>query len=270
MPIKNSGTANTGITMVELAIVITILGLLIGGVLAGKALIESAEIKNAVQQIARLDTAVSGFRSRYNGLPGDLMNARSQMSTTSWTSLANGDGNGILTDSGGGTNSQNGELSQFWYHLSASGIVDERYDNSALVESGFPMLKVGQGSGIGVYGDSTNNYYHIGLRSNSSGTAIATSNALTSDQASMMDGKLDDGMPKTGRVIAKGGTAFNGVPTYYSSSGAIGGDTDSYIATQSTSCITKTNTASVADANATAIYSPSASGLNCQLRIDFP
>ena len=50
------------------------IGLIVGGVLVGQDMIKAAELRAAVGQIEKLDTAVNVFRNKYNGIPGDLPN----------------------------------------------------------------------------------------------------------------------------------------------------------------------------------------------------
>lgn len=64
-----------GFTLVEIAIVLVIVGLLLGGVLKGQSLIQGAKVSNTVKQIQGLQTAVLGFQDRYQALPGNLTNA---------------------------------------------------------------------------------------------------------------------------------------------------------------------------------------------------
>ena len=62
-----------GFTLVELAIVITIIGILIGGVLKGQQLVEQARLASVVTQVNNYRTANSIFRTTYNELPGDMI-----------------------------------------------------------------------------------------------------------------------------------------------------------------------------------------------------
>ena len=64
-----------GFALVELAIVITIIGILIGGVLKGQQLIEQARIAGTIQQMRDYKSAVIIFQTKYDALPGDMPDA---------------------------------------------------------------------------------------------------------------------------------------------------------------------------------------------------
>lgn len=66
---------DNGFTLVELAIVMTIIGLLIGGILKGQELLENARVTSTIAQVKSYDAAITGFRDIYDALPGDLVNA---------------------------------------------------------------------------------------------------------------------------------------------------------------------------------------------------
>ena len=61
-----------GFSLIELAIVLTVIGLIIGGVLVGQDLIKASEIRATVQQIEKYNAAINTFRVKYSGYPGDL------------------------------------------------------------------------------------------------------------------------------------------------------------------------------------------------------
>lgn len=65
-----------GFTLVEIAIVLMIIGLLIGGMLRGQELITSARVRNIIDQKSAIQTAQIGFMDRYRMMPGDLTAAQ--------------------------------------------------------------------------------------------------------------------------------------------------------------------------------------------------
>ena len=68
-----------GFTLVEAAIVLLIIGLVIGGVLRGQELISSARARNITEQTRAIQVAYYAFQDRYNSLPGDLTAAQARL-----------------------------------------------------------------------------------------------------------------------------------------------------------------------------------------------
>jgi len=68
-----------GFTLVELAIVMTIIGLLIGGILKGQELMDNARVSATVAQSKGFEAAVTTFRDTYNAFPGDVPNANTRI-----------------------------------------------------------------------------------------------------------------------------------------------------------------------------------------------
>ena len=65
-----------GFTLVEIAIVLVIIGLLLGGILKGQELINSARVRNLADQNSGVQAAYYGFIDRYRRIPGDFPAAR--------------------------------------------------------------------------------------------------------------------------------------------------------------------------------------------------
>ena len=60
-----------GFTLVEIAIVLVIIGLLLGGVLKGQELINSAKVKNFINDFKTVPLFIYGYQDKYRALPGD-------------------------------------------------------------------------------------------------------------------------------------------------------------------------------------------------------
>ena len=88
--VKNS---QAGFTLVEIAIVMVIIGLLIGGILKAQGMIQNAKVKRVVKQADELRAAVMGFYDKYGMYPGDENQPLIPPGTNS-----DGNGNGMITN----------------------------------------------------------------------------------------------------------------------------------------------------------------------------
>ncbi|MFN7038325.1 MAG: prepilin-type N-terminal cleavage/methylation domain-containing protein [Alphaproteobacteria bacterium] len=209
----------SGFTLIELSIVLIIIGLIIGGILAGQELIKSAEARGIMGQLDKYAAAVNAFRLKYDALPGDFAKANTMLTGAP----TQGDGNGIIaTGTPTGTNKVQHNLEEllFWSHLSIINVVEGSYTGSFTggVNAGtqIPYLKNNRG-GLLVYGsDDSINYYHLGIASvNGTGaaaSAISTAGVLLPDTAYAIDNKIDDGVADKGIVRAMAG--IDTVPTF--------------------------------------------------------
>ncbi|MDY6972216.1 MAG: prepilin-type N-terminal cleavage/methylation domain-containing protein [Thermodesulfobacteriota bacterium] len=71
LKIDKGSNIKAGFTLVEIAIVMVIIGLLIGGVLKGQAMIQNAKVKRVVKQAEELRAAILSFYDKYGVYPGD-------------------------------------------------------------------------------------------------------------------------------------------------------------------------------------------------------
>jgi len=83
-----------GFTLIEIAIVLVIIGLLLGGVLKGQELIQNARVRNIISQQDGTKAAYFGFLDRYRGVPGDLLPATALANIPAQAGVANCGGNG--------------------------------------------------------------------------------------------------------------------------------------------------------------------------------
>lgn len=201
----------SGFTLVELAIVLVIIGLIVGGVLAGQDLIKAAELRAAVGQIEKLDTVVNAFRGKYNAIPGDVPNPGNfGFVAPSVTTTA---GNGVLDPTTGVLTQEN---AAFFEHLARAGLINENIAPSAaeLIAAGIitsmshyaPISKLGKGIYVWAQSSAGTNYY---MFDNDDGSTLAATGVITPSLSAMsrivaynMDTKLDDGVPTTGKVMA--------------------------------------------------------------------
>jgi prepilin-type N-terminal cleavage/methylation domain-containing protein len=119
--LKNELSLKSGFTLVELAIVLVIIGLLVGGVLQGQELIKQANIRKDIIQIQDLLLSAETFRAKYGSYPGDLRNALTffpDCMNDLPSFSCNGDGNDII---------DNSENFYFLHHLSKASLTKYEY-----------------------------------------------------------------------------------------------------------------------------------------------
>jgi prepilin-type N-terminal cleavage/methylation domain-containing protein len=68
-----------GFTLVELAIVMTIIGLLIGGILKGQMLMQNARVTAEVAEVKAISAAMTTFKDMYSAVPGDMPSAGTRL-----------------------------------------------------------------------------------------------------------------------------------------------------------------------------------------------
>jgi prepilin-type N-terminal cleavage/methylation domain-containing protein len=176
-----------GFTLVEIAIVLVIIGLLLGGMLKGQELIVQGKIKSVANDLNGISTALYAYQDRYRKLPGDDNQAAERWSGK--TTAGNGDG---AIGPGGvaamlncaATENSASENCLFWQHLRLSGLIVGDASNATSPQNGAGgILQVQQGA--------------LGL----SGIVICAS-GLSGKIAGALDAQLDDGKPATGQLRA--------------------------------------------------------------------
>jgi prepilin-type N-terminal cleavage/methylation domain-containing protein len=88
---QGKGT-NQGFTLVEIAIVLVIIGLLLGGILKGQEMITQAKIKNVIADFSGVSAAYHGYQDRYRAIPGDDPNAATRWAVAPAAISGNGNG----------------------------------------------------------------------------------------------------------------------------------------------------------------------------------
>jgi prepilin-type N-terminal cleavage/methylation domain-containing protein len=180
----------TGFTLIELAIVLVIIGLLLGGVLRGQELINSAKVKNMARDFQNVQVYIYGYQDKFKALPGDDSNAVSHLGATANQS-ATGAGNGVI---GGNWNSTTAtdESAIFWQHVRLAGLAP----GATVIAAGPYYPTNADGGRIGVQSVST----FAGTITGMSGAYVVCSDAILGKFAKQLDTTLDDGVGDTGSV----------------------------------------------------------------------
>ncbi|MBL8521170.1 MAG: prepilin-type N-terminal cleavage/methylation domain-containing protein [Betaproteobacteria bacterium] len=186
----------SGFTLVEIAIVLVIIGLLLGGILKGQELINSAKVKGLAQDFRNIQTALYGYQDRYKAIPGDHATAATAVNgattaTTPAGTIGNGQINGTWDTA---TNTDESRL--FWQHIRLAGFMA---GPTAVTDPEYtPKNAVGLNMGISSTMQMT--LPAPGM----TGTYNICSTGILGKFAKQLDTQLDDGNTLTGsfRVAA--------------------------------------------------------------------
>jgi len=195
-----------GFTLVEIAVVLVIIGLLLGGVLKGQELINSAKVKNVIGEFRNVSTYVFGYQDRFRAMPGDDPGVANRLTGAIRASTGGTTGNGRLEGSWNSATPTD-ESVLFWQHVRLANLASGDGRNPA--GEGVAILewlpRNAFGGRIGVTGVSPLTGW--------SGTFFICQDNLSGNFARQIDIAMDDGLPATGsvRILANGaasGTAI--------------------------------------------------------------
>ncbi len=181
-------------------------------VFAIKNNLSSSQTKQLHSQITKIKQQIHSFQDKYQALPGDINNAF-ELKLSNYPT--NGNADGIITDSISENKLFDAELTNFWLHLGNAGFFAEKYDGfsneSARIGFSLPNaqgIKKNNESGIVAFGYNQNggavNFLHIGF-SEADATNLYTKPVLNAKNANIIDKKFDDGLPNSGKILAKTG-----------------------------------------------------------------
>jgi prepilin-type N-terminal cleavage/methylation domain-containing protein len=178
----------SGFTLIEIAIVLVIIGLLLGGVLKGQELINSAKVKNLATDFKNIPLFIYTYQDKFKALPGDDANAAAHLtSATVATTPAGGIGNGVINGNWDSVTASD-ETILFWQHIRLAGLASgETIVNAATGNTYLPTNAVG--GRIGITNGTAANLPISGLR----GSHIICSGGIIGKFAKQLDSTLDDG-----------------------------------------------------------------------------
>jgi len=192
-----------GFTLIELAIVLTIVGLLIAGVVGGQSLVRHAELQSVIKDILRYKTAVATFKLEYGSLPGDF-----GMAGDYWPGVSGGDEDGSLKTA------PPRENLLAWQHLALDGLIPGVYSGSGfnltiginvpgskIEDAGYqirgPAPAAVTGMTLPIFDRGENNFIVFGAISG----IFMQKGILIPQEARTIDRKMDDGIARTGEVF---------------------------------------------------------------------
>ena len=204
-----SNKKQSGFTLVEIAIVLVIIGLLLGGILKGQELINSARVRNMADQNSGIQAAYFGFIDRYRQVPGDWAQAAAAQAIGDATVTLGGNGNGRIDNT-----------------LAEAAAVFSQLSKSNFLGGGFTPATAAPGSEalyISTVASPINAFNGSLILTRNAGYSGTTSTRLNLHMgvnvpvsiARELDIKVDDGLPNTGvlrMTIPDGGvTTFDGI-----------------------------------------------------------
>ncbi len=198
MPMKASYKKQGGFTLIEIAIVLVIIGLLLGGVLKGQELINTARVRALNNSVDGITAAWFSFQDRYRAFPGDYLDAKSKVNLPG--ALAGGDGNGRVDD--------DVERGRVWTHLEAAGYITGGYSGAVVGDTNQYDCAVticpdnGFGTGMSIF-HGTNVLSGAGAPAHE----LITGQGIPVEVIAELDRKIDDDAPASGSMQL-GGSGF--------------------------------------------------------------
>lgn len=214
---RRSRAAQAGFTLVEIAIVLVIIGLLLGGVLKGQELIENGRVKAAANDFNGISAAYNSYIDRYKRIPGDDGPAATFTARGgSWTSVATGaigDNSGVIDAAAAETFAGGGEVDNFFAQLRAG-----QFINGDPAATGLDALPLNPWGGrVGIVNVT-------GIQGRTQVRLMLCMSNVPGKAALALDNQFDDGAGTTGNfrgnpgpnVTAPGGTgaAYSEAETY--------------------------------------------------------
>lgn len=157
-----------GFSLIEIALVLIVIGVLAGAIFKGQDILEAARIRSTLNDIDRIRTAAALYQDTFGQWPGNDPLAKSRFGAD----VTNGRGDGIISGD---------EISQFWVHLAKAGHLS---DNTA------PSSKLG--GTFTIEGDRTLNRNFLVL------SGPENSGILTPKQAASLKAKAGENNPSGG------------------------------------------------------------------------
>lgn len=181
----------SGFTLIEIAIVLVIIGLLLGGILKGQELINSARVKNLASDFRNIPLYIYGYQDKFKALPGDDSAVVTHLGTDATPATPTGTlGNGVIDGAWNQASPSTAESFLFWQHVRLAGLAP----GPTVTTAGDYAPTNSVGSRIGVQSAAP----VTGIK----GTYFICSAGIQGKFVKQLDTQLDDGNTATGSMMA--------------------------------------------------------------------
>jgi prepilin-type N-terminal cleavage/methylation domain-containing protein len=201
----------SGFTLIEIAIVLVIIGLLLGGVMKGQELINSAKVKNLATDFRNIPVFIYGYQDKFRSLPGDDPLAASHLGVASAVAPA-GNNNGLIDGNWNDASTSTSEANTFWVHVRLAGLTS---GSTTIGADDYKPVNAAGGN-IGIQsGTSDATKSPINATSGAGpirGTYIICSPNILGKFAKQLDIQLDDGNTASGSMMAGTAQTTAGTP----------------------------------------------------------
>ena len=185
----------SGFTLIEIAIVLVVIGLLLIAVLQGQEMINSAKVKNLAADFRQVPAYIYGYLDRFKEIPGDDPRVVANVAGTLATSPAGVQGNSVINGLWNSVTATD-ESFLFWQHARLAGLASGSTDinNPAYIPRNADNGIMGIQSNVG--------FVTITTPTVMTGTYIVCSDGILGKYVRQLDITLDDGETSTGSVRA--------------------------------------------------------------------
>jgi prepilin-type N-terminal cleavage/methylation domain-containing protein len=197
-----------GFTLIEIAIVLVIIGLLLGGVLKGQELINNAKVKSYATDFRNIPIMLYGYQDTFRALPGDDSQLTNHLPDgTPASTPASLQGNGVINGLWD-TATNTDETCLFWQHVRLAGLAPGSTTVSCAANADY-WPKNANGGQIGIQ----SNTGFVTMTGTMNGSYIICSKNILGQFVLQLDSTLDDGNPETGSMRAIQQSAIPGAPS---------------------------------------------------------
>ncbi len=217
-----------GFTLIELSITLVIIGLIIGAILVGQNMINSARLRSVASELVNFETATNTFMLKYNCLAGDCYNATQFLGVNSngcpdgdsYTGTCDGDGDGFIGTGDGWNDFEGNEWYRYWQQLAQSGLISGIFTGMSgagscggkcvsILNTNIPASKAFVSGGYSGWIEDvagSSDYFNATHKKDIYIFGAATSNYISSipiispADVYYIDAKIDDGLVISGKV----------------------------------------------------------------------